>query len=156
MSFVSTWWGDRSRPCALFRAYLDKTNGHFGIYTTFIDIILDWYISKETHQRWQEHSTKAWRGDPTEITMSILSATEEVSWQSLIFIHNMCLANVAPAKEQFPSRFASCEKKRTANVGPSWGTFAHSRSIFAFHFCLLWSHKSTLCKTALSICPQTN
>ena len=33
-----------------FRAYLDKTNGYFGILTTAIDIFLDWYNNKQRQE----------------------------------------------------------------------------------------------------------
>ena len=81
-----------------FRAYLDKTNGRFGILTTAIGIFLDWHNNKQQQEPWQEHSTKAWRKETTEETpMSVPGVTSEVSWQH-VFIHYMCLANVAQRK----------------------------------------------------------
>jgi len=94
-SYVLAW---QKLTLCFFRAYLDKTNGHFGILTTAIDIFLDWYNNKQQQEPCQDKLTKAWRQEATEeTTMSVPGVTEEVCWQYM-FIHYMCLANLAQRK----------------------------------------------------------
>jgi len=58
-------------------------------------------ISKQCiNNEWEEEDlTETWRKELTEeATMSVPSVTNEVSWQCVVFIHCMCLANIAQQK----------------------------------------------------------
>ena len=162
MSLFSNWWRDKSRLCGWIGAYLGTTHSHFGVWTKTIDIILDWCNNKQPHEPWQEDWTEAcWKESTKETTMSVPGMTLEVSWQHVVYIHDMCLANVAQRKNNSVNTICCmCEETDSwcgtvmGDIGLFTIHFWPNRWTVAFHFCLLCSHKLALRKTPLSICPQ--
>jgi len=99
-------------------------HSHFGVWTKTTDIILDWHNDKQPHEPWREDRTKAcWDETNKETTMSVPGMTKEASWQCIVHVNCMCLANAA-------KRGNNIAKKRTASVELSWVTLDCSRSIF--------------------------